>query len=167
MNTFLLYWRLLVFSHLSSFWEFFWDPLSLACIVLIYSLLIPRPILILVVLGVILWKTSKAFYILPQRDQLKLHVHLFVIWIGAMASLKRWGMPESHLEFWSTTLLDTLTLGKDEGIRGSLWGALWYYLLLALYLFHSLHLYWSFTYRVQVVPEVKRYQNLPIPKMKK
>jgi len=106
-------------------------------------------------------KTRSMFH-RPFVRQMKIHAQCFIVWAHTMALIRRWKLDG----YFTRTLFDTVTLQTSQ-CRGNLYGVLWFYGLIACVTLHGIHLYWTFTWRVQTVPNVKKYQMLPPPKMKK
>jgi len=101
---------------------------------------------------------KRRLFLLSVDDQLLMHCTLYMSWILAMALLRT--VPPDLLSFITESLVETISL--DKGIcKGNLYASLWYLALLIAYIWHLLQLYYTFTHKKQLVPEVKKFQNLP------
>ncbi len=62
--------------------------------------------------------------------------------------------------FITESVVDTISL--DKGVcKGNIYASVWYLALIAGYICHLLQLYYSFTTKKQLVPDVKKFQSLP------
>jgi hypothetical protein len=102
------------------------------------------------------------------RQQLTIHAQMWMAWTHALATLRH-SKHTSYHEFLTMTLTDTLfPLETLSQCRGQLYGMLWYCALITCVTTHAVHLYWTLTWKVQMVPTVKKYQMLPpAPKINK
>ena len=98
-------------------------------------------------------------YVHSVNDQFIIHANLYWSWILAMAYLRRLGQSD-RLAYLTEAVLETITLDKGY-CKGNLYATFWYLLLLVLYLVHLVHLYWTFSIKKQIVPDVKKFTNLP------
>lgn len=109
------------------------------------------------------WRKMRHLYKKPQRQQLWIHLQVWVAWVHAMAVLRHRYEPSIH-HFFTVTLFDAvfpLSGVTRASCRGQVYGVVWYYALVATFLVHLTNLYWTCTRKIQLVPPVKKYQHLP------
>jgi hypothetical protein len=81
-----------------------------------------------------------------------------------MAYFRTFG--QDDIVFYITeSLLDTITLDKGY-CKGNLYAALWFLILLGMYMYHAIQVYMTITQVKKVIPDVKKMQSIP-PKMNK
>lgn len=112
------------------------------------------------------YRKTRGMLLKPVTAQMYIHAQCWVAWTHTMA-LIRWWEHVSYRAYFSETLFDVITLSSASGCRGSVYGVLWYYAVCGLYAAHAVYAYWAYSYKVHIVPTVKKYQMLPPPKIKK
>jgi hypothetical protein len=66
-----------------------------------------------------------------------------------------------YVLFFTKCIPDTIRLSVVT--EGSIWNTCWFYLGLLCYAVHGVHVIWTFIYKVQIIPDIKKYQTLNVP----
>lgn len=106
------------------------------------------------------YKRFSGMYVLTTDEQIYTHAGLYVSWVTTMALLRN----TNQTDYLTESLIETISIDKGY-CRGNVYAAAWYLVLLVIYVTHVIHLYWTFTHKKHLVPDVKRFQTLP-PKIK-
>lgn len=179
-TTLTMWWQLLVASSgtvsATAFSKFILPIYTILALALVYGVFIPfapRSWLLFppYLTGVVYYGRLKMFNLYHRsfRQQWVIHVHMWVVWTHVLALLRHWQHASYH-EFVTQTLFDVMfPFHLQSACRGHLYAVVWYVALVACLVTHVVHVYWTLTWKVQMVSTVKKkYQMLPpAPKIKK